>query len=263
MSHFIVLLGAFLLILGMASCFVNPTRTTHGRRNALAAQLNKDLLLTLNEEEKETLSALTLVSGPLGTLLDSQHGCWNTLNYQWFPIIIESQGHTYLKTSIWVAPMFAFAGLTMSYLTLKFDKLLETTLEKRDNSWSKVFQGIATFSLQYYLSGLLDASRTFDPNQIHVLLAAIALVNYKVFDNTKSGLLLAIATAVSGPMVEIGIINTSKIYEYTNADFYGIDSWIPAVYFMGGAALANLTRRIYLDKLGDLANETEIISNKL
>lgn len=252
-----ILLGAYLHV----SSYVHVNPTAHGCSSStsalpISAQLDDEKsFFTLNEEEKGTVAALTLISGPLGTLLDSQHGCFNTLNYQWFPIIIESGGHIFLKTSIWVAPMFALAGLIMSYLTLKFDNILEITLEKRDNSWSKVFAGIATFSSQYYLSGLMDASRVLDPNHIHVLLAAIALVNYKIFDNTKSGLLLAIVTAVSGPIVEIGIINISKIYKYTNADFYGIDSWIPAVYFMGGAALANLTRRIYLDKLGGSARQ--------
>ncbi len=83
------------------------------------------------------------------------------------------------------------------------------------------------------------------PLQINVILSVLAYIGYLLFDGTKSGLILAFLTAFAGPVVEVGIINLLRIYYYSNADFYGICSWIPAVYFLGGQAVGNLTRLIY------------------
>lgn len=58
----------------------------------------------------------------------------------------------------------------------------------------------------------------------------------------KVGLLVSFLTAVAGPVTEILLINGFKLYHYNDADFYGIDSWIPWVYFLGGQAVGNLAR---------------------
>ena len=67
----------------------------------------------------------------------------------------------------------------------------------------------------------------------HVILAISAVMGFLFFDNTIAGFVLAMATAIAGPVAEIVLINVPHLYSYTHADVWGICSWIPWVYFLG------------------------------
>ena len=58
-----------------------------------------------------------------------------------------------------------------------------------------------------------------------------------------AGLFMALLTAVSGPVIEIVLIN-QNLYHYTHPVWLGIPSWIPWVYFCGSPAVGNLGRKI-------------------
>lgn len=194
----------------------------------------------------KTVSAVALISAPLGILLDNQHGLFGVLNYaQWNMNIIMDDSYV-LKSAYWVPVLFSFAGLAMSTIILALDSLLITTSEDRTPDWSKVLYGISLFSGQYYLSGALDYLN-IEPLVINIILSIIAFIGFYIFDKSKSGVLLAVATAITGPVVEISLINFTHIYSYTHTDGLGICTWIPAVYFLGGPAVGNLARRIYKD----------------
>lgn len=193
----------------------------------------------------QTTAFMALVSAPLGMLLDNQHGLFGVLEYApWgLPINIYWSGKVVLKTAAWVPILFGFAGWIMSIIVLVLDEFFDTSAAKRNPTWPMVLYGISMFSGQYYLSGLLDHVQVHNV-VIHVVLAAIAAFGFHVFDGTKAGLVLAVATAVSGPIAEILLINLPKLYIYTHADVLGICSWIPWVYFLGAPAVGNLARKL-------------------
>jgi len=58
---------------------------------------------------------------------------------------------------------------------------------------------------------------------------------------------VTLLTALSGPIAELILINIFHLYQYNEADWYGICSWIPWVYAMGGPAVGNLARRTRAD----------------
>lgn len=195
---------------------------------------------------REALSRMFVYSACLGPLLDNYHGLFNVLNYQeGVPIILELQGHTVLKTALWVPPLFGFAGVAMSAIVLQLDQRLKSPPAAVDPSWSKVFYGIAFFSAQYYLSGLLD-NLGVESLSIHVMLAAMAIAGWILFDSTSAGLLLGIATAVAGPAAEV-LLTSLGLYSYSHADLLRVCSWIPWVYFLGAPAVGNLARRTVRD----------------
>jgi hypothetical protein len=165
------------------------------------------------------------------------------------PLSFSFEGYTFLKTAAFVPFLFAFAGVAMSSIVLFLDSLhFESLPEKVSKSskqlarWPKVFYGISAFSAQYWLSGYLDASGV-DPLQINLILSALAIAGFVYFDSSYAGLLLAIVTAISGPVAEIILVKLGA-YDYTHNDVFGIDSWIPSVYFLGGPAVGNLARAI-------------------
>lgn len=115
--------------------------------------------------------------------------------------------------------------------------------------WFNVNVSISMFALQYMTSGVL-ASPSFPLAElipyhtIDIVLLAWGMAAWYVFDNTAQGLLMATLTAFAGPCAEIVLINSGHLYEYTRADFLGIPSWIPWVYFCGGPAVGNLSRQL-------------------
>ena len=183
------------------------------------------------------VNILTKISIP-----DNQHGLFDVLNYHSLNMNLIIDDTYLIKSAYWVPILFAFAGLVMSTIILYTDKLLSTEIDKLSLTWPKVLYCISLFSGQYYLSGALDYLR-YDPLIINIILSVIAVIGFIYFDGTISGLILALSTALAGPLAEIILINISHLYSYTHADIYGIDSWIPAVYFLGGPAVGNLARK--------------------
>ena len=103
--------------------------------------------------------------------------------------------------------------------------------------------------MQYASSGVL--ATTVDPAfpdapryAVDAALAASGVGAWGVFDGTRQGLVVAVATAVAGPLAEIFLINVTHLYHYENPDLFGIPSWITWVYFCGSPAVGNLSRAV-------------------
>ena len=175
-------------------------------------------------------------------------GLFGVLEYNpiGIPIQFSINGHLLLKTASWVPFLFGVAGFLMSSIIIILDDIFKTNEDTKLPSWPKILYGVSLFSGQYYLSGLMDYG-LLSGTTMNVTLALVGLIGYLVFDSSISGLLLAIATAVGGPIIEIFLINIPHLYQYTHQDFYGICSWIPWVYFLGAPAVGNLARRIQSD----------------
>ncbi|KAJ1433146.1 hypothetical protein B484DRAFT_429649 [Ochromonadaceae sp. CCMP2298] len=203
---------------------------------------------TNNDALAKTCATMFAISAPLGTSLDNYHGLFGVLSYEnnGLPLTyqLEWAGQVVLKSALWVPAVFGGAGVVMSLMVVLLDQAWSTEQIKRLPSWPKTLYSISFFSFQYYLSGLLDNLHV-ESALIHAALAGIALIGYKVFDDSKAGLVLAIATAAAGPVAEILLINWPHLYHYTHADIWGICSWIPWVYFLGAPAVGNLARNVY------------------
>jgi hypothetical protein len=198
-----------------------------------------------------------VISAPLGTLLDNQHGLFDVLNYNdiSLPIVaVLDNGVPILKTASFVPLLFGVAGVVMTSIVLYLDETLPSygsfvkRLQYENLSWPRIFYGISVFSFQYYLSGYLDNIHT-DEFAINAILNIIALGSYFYYDNSTAGLLVSLATAIAGPLAEIFLVNVLHLYSYTNGNFFGVCSWIYSVYFCGGYAVSNLSRKIYLINL--------------
>jgi hypothetical protein len=79
-----------------------------------------------------------------------------------------------------------------------------------------------------------------------------AFAGYKVLDNTKAGFITSLATAIGGPLIEVGLISSLAAfsspyaYHYTDSGETGFfPLWIVPVYFLGGPANGNLARGVW------------------
>lgn len=262
-AHSLICLVALLLILRAESLVLSKyDRSHHKPRIPKLSRLSSaaedagdeiamsrvfDLIKEVAEDEKarKTIASITAISAPLGVFLDNQHGLFGVLEYNYFNWNVENQGVLLLRSAAWVPVLFAFAGWIMSYIQLVTDKFWESEGQKITPTPWGVLYGISAFSAIYWLSGLLD-SQQVDPYAINLILSASSAASYIYFDfgGTKAGLLLAVATAISGTLAEVALTSVG-LYQYTHADVLKIASWIPAVYFAGGPAVGNLARYIY------------------
>ena len=90
----------------------------------------------------------------------------------------------------------------------------------------------------------MDGYYGASPGITNLVLALYALAAWWLLDRTKASFVLGVATAFAGPVAELLLVNWLHLYQYNNADFYGICSWIPWVYFLGGPAVGSLARSV-------------------
>ena len=183
-----------------------------------------DFLQRLQRPWTPRALGLQFASGAaLGPVLDNFHSLYGVLEYDKYEI------SALVTTSLWTPPLFGFAAVAIGGLG---------TLE---DSEGDVAASIFVFVMIYWLSGILGP--LVDPALESFLLWPMAVATTRYF---RGPYRTAIATAVAGPLVEL-VLTSQHLYHYTRADFFGVSSWIPAVYFAGAAPVAILAQR-FLDR---------------
>jgi hypothetical protein len=216
----------------------------------------------------------------LGPFLDSYHSAFGVLQYE-SPITAtlwgKSDAMPALITSWWVPPLFALAGFLIGWLYILLDNFFITDAESKrivqSPSPPKILLGIAVFTFQYWLSGILF-QQGFDRSIILNIMSLFAACGFLLLDRTFSGLLTSTATAMGGPLIEMVLITFTRSgqffhgtgYQYTDLGETGFfPLWIIPVYFLGGPANGNLARGFWTTltnvlKIGDIP-ATEIKTN--
>ena len=151
-------------------------------------------------------------------------------------------GELFLTTASFTPPLFGLAGIIIGSLYLGLDAALETPVEQRAPSGPKILCGISFFTFQYWLSGLMCGALHAPLPTMHATMVATMVASWVLFDRSKTGLLVGVATGIGGPSIEIFLINHLHLYSYLHADLWGVDSWIPWVYAAGAPAVGNLAR---------------------
>lgn len=154
----------------------------------------------------------------LGPFLDSYHSAFGVLQYN-DPINLQLWGSELrpaLITSWWVPELFGLAGFIIGWLYVVLDNLLHC--EKRDLTPPIILLGVSLFTFQYWLSGVLFNMGT-DRSIILEVMSLISAVMFYTLDGTLSGFLTSSATAVGGPLIEVGLLSFLKEggYHYTDS----------------------------------------------
>ncbi len=189
----------------------------------------------------------------LGPFLDSYHSAFGVLQYdQPFSRQLWSISNIpALTTTWWVPPLFGLAGFLIGWLYILLDDFFGEGEESTPLGVTGpiIMGGISWFTFQYFLSGILF-SFGFDRSLIFMIMSICAFVGYAGLDATKSGLVTSIATALGGPLIEVGLITfltgTNGGYHYNDLGETGFfPLWIIPVYFLGGPANGNLARGVF------------------
>lgn len=197
---------------------------------------------------------MALCGALLGPFLDSYHSLFGVLTYNTplvFPILGSvGKGPDLLTcvTSLWVPPLFGFAGFLIGWLYILLDTVTEDEDSQLHPTTPKVLVGISYFTFQYWLSGILFA-HGIDRSSILAIMSVLAAGGFYLLDGTISGLITSAATAFGGPLIEVGLISSlpdSWAYHYNDVGETGFfPLWIIPVYFLGGPANGNLARKFW------------------
>jgi len=223
-----------------------------------------------------TFSLLMALCGALlGPFLDSYHSLFGVLTYNTplvFPILGSlGKGPDFLTcvTSLWVPPLFGLAGFLIGWLYILLDTVTQdATQSQLHPTIPKVLVGISYFTFQYWLSGILFA-HGMDRSSIFAIMSLLAAGGFLILDGTVSGFITSTATALGGPLIEVGLISSlpdSWAYHYSDAGETGFfPLWIIPVYFLGGPANGNLARGFWdalSEKSGDVTTFGMLLENK-
>ncbi|GLC33771.1 hypothetical protein PLESTB_000113700 [Pleodorina starrii] len=184
-------------------------------------------------------------SGALtGTLLDGIHSRMRLQVYDTAPIVLGG-----LKTSLAVPPLLALFYVVLGSLHPLMDNLNpspETTaVRSRCNDVGFVALAFGV------LAALLQLSATLYDNgvpywQIHLILGSAALLNWRLFDGTRQGILLALLCGLGAPAAELLLLQVVPLWHYPRADLGGaFVSWVFWCYFFYTPALGGLARYLW------------------
>ena len=209
-----------------------------------------------NPSKSASFSVLMAVCGALlGPFLDSYHSAFGVLQYK-EPIgavLWGSSQYPALTTTWWVPELFGLAGFIIGWLYILLDAAIvsEANVISKKPSPPPILVAIFLFTLQYWLSGVLYQGGV-DRVTILNVMSVVAAFGFLTLDSTLAGFLASAATAVSGPLIEVGLLSLSKSeiltsgYRYTDLGETGFfPLWIVPVYFLGGPAVGLLARGIW------------------
>ena len=208
---------------------------------------------------------MTLSGALLGPFLDSYHSMFGVLRYEQ-PITLALWGtseHPALITAWWVPALFGLAGFIIGWLYILLDALNETTPDIERPSTPKILVGISIFTFQYWLSGVLSQSGAGRTTILNIMSIAAA-IGFISLDGSFAGFVTSAATAVGGPLIEVGLLSLSRAGAFAGTGYQYLDLgetgffplWIVPVYFLGGPAVGNLARGFW-NGLGSAFDESE------
>lgn len=222
-----------------------PTYRRQRRKTALAMKSSSSNGAAGEKEDSSRLLLCTALNGLSGALLgpnlDNYHSAFGVLKYV-NEVQLTVGDMTLLRTAQFVPPLFGLAGVIIGGLYIGLDSLLNTPADSLSPHWPKIWRGISYFCFVYWLSGLLAGGWHCPLVVIHATLALLAVGSWTFYDGTRAGAIVAVATGLGGPAIELFLINGLHLYSYLAADWYGISSWIPWVYAAGAPAVGNLAR---------------------
>ena len=202
------------------------------------------------------LGKLALAGAALGPVCDNFHSGFGVLAYDKYEIAIGAapawwgDGHLF-QTAAWVPPLFAVAALIIGGI----DALVAARAPPAaPPSGARAAAGVGAFVALYALSAALAGAPPLGagvaPATSSLALWPPALALWALLDPSPSSFVAGALTAVGGPLIEVALLGGGgafaepfgHLYSYARADLLGVDSWIPAVYFAGGPAVALVSR---------------------
>ena len=138
----------------------------------------------------------------------------------------------------WWAPLlFAAAAVAMGLARPLAERI--TGAMTAPPTGRRAVWGLVLFVLAYVASSVLPWPPPLVAGVIGVLFACA----WRLGDGSAPGLALALATAVIGTVVEVGLTSAGA-FSHRDQEIAGVAAWLPALYATGQAAVGALGKRL-------------------
>mgnify|MGYP000022261924 CR=1 FL=1 len=200
------------------------------RKNTAAQVVHSNATLT-------SIVGIFLIGAFFGTLGDYFHMISHTDGYL-DPLFPLPTGQPF-----WVPFLFGFAILSVSLNHPLADHWADRYFQiktPQTGSLPLILVGCLALFFLYVASGFLPLETGGSRD---ILLALGALAIWGIFDRTAKGFILALATAIIGTAVEIALTHFGAFYYLPSvANFWGVPTWLPWLYFAVSTTIGNLGR---------------------
>jgi hypothetical protein len=176
-----------------------------------------------------TAAAIAALGFAVGLAGDACHVASGTTEYEWDGV------PTIWRSAIWFPLLVAGAVVLAAWLAERQRAKLPPV---RERTRGDVIAGAAAVLGLYALTAALKG----EPTTVSVILTgSIAVLIWRWWDPSAGALVVALAAAVAGPLVEIGVVATGAASYAGDSDgLGGVAPWLPCLYFAAGAVASRL-----------------------
>ena len=180
-----------------------------------------------------TAAAIAALGFAVGLAGDACHVTSGTTHYEWdgVPAIWRS--------AVWFPLLVAGAVVGAAWISERQSARLPPV---RQRARGDVIAGAAAVLALYALTAALKG----EPTTVSVILTgSIAVAIWRWWDPSPGALVVGLAAAVAGPLVEIGVVAAGAAgYAEDSDGLAGVAPWLPCLYFAAGAVASRLWRAV-------------------
>jgi hypothetical protein len=170
---------------------------------------------------------LALLGATLGVALDWVHVASGTTAYV---------APAMLGLAWWVPPLFGASAVAMGLARPLAERL---TRRMTIASTTGAAAGLAIFLLAYLATSFLPLPSLV----VAAIVGVLFLCGWGAGDRTALGVSLALATAVIGTAVEVGLTGAGA-FTHAHRELAGVAAWLPALYATGQAGVGAVGKRL-------------------
>jgi hypothetical protein len=180
-----------------------------------------------------TATVIAAIGFAVGLAGDACHVASGTTVYEWDGV------PTIWRSAIWFPLLVAGSVVLAAWLAERQSAKLPPVNERARGD---VIAGAAAVLALYALTAVLKG----EPETVSVILtASIAVLIWRWWDPSAGALVVGLAAAVAGPLVEIGVVAAGAASYAGDSDgLAGVAPWLPCLYFAAGAVASRLWRAV-------------------
>ena len=134
--------------------------------------------------------------------------------------------------------LFGFAGVSIGFLTLLFDRIFRK--ESQHTGPSNAISAMIMLGFFYFISACIFLSDTL----IFFILTAGLILAMLLYDRHGLAFLAALIVAVIGTTAEIVQVNFHSYY-YARPQIWGVTWWLPLLYGIASVTTGQLARAVH------------------
>lgn len=147
-----------------------------------------------------------------------------------------------IDTAAWIPPTCGASAVLVGSLFPLADYWFMRKPQEFQREWSNVMRCMGGFIGVAYAATKLPWSSNY---QVFCTLALISIVLWFLFDRTSHGFMMSVLFSSIGTGVMYMLVSNG-IYSFTQADFFGVRSWIPCILYSSCVCFGTIGRQLMI-----------------